>query len=51
MNFRNFGGKITSKFNLLLSRYCRLPPNYHKLKDKVKWYVNGEQTDSNTLFD
>lgn len=51
MNVHVFGGKVTSRFNLLLSRYCRLSLNYHGLKNKVKSYVDGEALDSNVLFD
>lgn len=51
MNVHNYGGKFTSRFNLLLSRYCRLSPNYHALRQRVLAYVGGQTVDVNALFD
>lgn len=51
MNVTNFGGRKTSCFNLLLSRYCRLTPNYHKLKEQVRKYSVGEIADGSAIFD
>jgi hypothetical protein len=41
MNFRQYLGKHTSRFNLLLARHCRLTPNYSSLKRRVGAYERG----------
>ncbi len=51
MSVRLFGGKFTSRFNLLLSRYCRFSEQYHSLRQKVKDYVGGAPCNVNALFD
>lgn len=40
-HLRAYRGKMTSKFNLLLSRYCRLDVKYQSLKSDVLDYING----------
>lgn len=51
MNVREFGHKYTSRFSLLLSRYCRLSNDYDSLKKRVRDYVSGTETNVNALFD
>lgn len=51
MNVREFGHKYTSRFSLLLSRYCRLSNHYDSLKKRVRHYVSGTETNVNALFD
>jgi hypothetical protein len=51
MSVRLFGGKYTSRFNLLLSRYCRFSEQYHSLRQRVKDYVGGAESNVNVLFD
>lgn len=51
MNVRLFGGKYTSRFNLLLSRYCRFSEKYHSVRQRVKDYIGGVDTNCNVLFD
>ena len=51
MNVHEFGFKYTSRFSLLLSRYCRLTKHYHSLKQRVLDYVAGKDTNVNALFD
>lgn len=52
MHVRNYGGKNSSRFGMLLSRCCKLTPEYHKLKYRVLQYVKGDTSiESSSLFD